>query len=76
MRFLGDAGIAPKTIEFLRELGHGADHLRSLGMQRALDSEIMERARIDRSVVLTFDLDFGELLALGSLEIERHGGGV
>ncbi len=37
-------------------------------MQRAPDSEIIERARDDSSVVLTFDLDFGEILALGVLD--------
>jgi predicted nuclease of predicted toxin-antitoxin system len=67
MRFLADAGISPKTIEFLRKLGHEAEHIRSLGMQRARDSEIMERARNDGSVVVTFDLDFGDILALGAL---------
>lgn len=34
-------------------------------MQRASDVEIVERARSDGSVVITFDLDFGEILALG-----------
>lgn len=37
-------------------------------MQRASDSEIVDRARSDSSVVLTFDLDFGEILALGVLD--------
>lgn len=39
-----------------------------MGMQRASDLEIVERARGDSSVVLTFDLDFGEILALGILD--------
>ena len=37
-------------------------------MQRARDVEIIEWARGDSSVVLTFDLDFGEILALGVLD--------
>lgn len=37
-------------------------------MQRAPDPEVVERARADSSVVLTFDLDFGEVLALGVLD--------
>jgi predicted nuclease of predicted toxin-antitoxin system len=37
-------------------------------MQRAPDREIVDRARADSSVVLTFDLDFGEVLALGVLD--------
>ena len=68
MRFLADGGISPRTVEFLTQLGHEAVHVRTLGMQRAADPEIVERARADSSVVLTFDLDFGEVLALGVLK--------
>jgi predicted nuclease of predicted toxin-antitoxin system len=61
MRFLADGGISPRTVEFLTQRGHEAVHVRTLGMQRAADPEIVERARADSSVVLTFDLDFGEV---------------
>ena len=33
MRFLADAGISPKTVEFLNKLGHEAVHVRTLGLQ-------------------------------------------
>jgi predicted nuclease of predicted toxin-antitoxin system len=65
MRFLADAGISPKTVEFLKQLGHEATHVRTLGMQRAPDAQVIALARSDGSVVLSFDLDFGDLLALG-----------
>ena len=65
MRFLADAGISPKTVEFLKQLGHEATHVRTLGMQRAPDAQVIALARTDGSVVLSFDLDFGDLLALG-----------
>lgn len=68
MRFLADAGISPHTVEFLNHLGHDAVHVRTLGLQRAADSELAARARADGSVVLTFDLDFGEVLALGVVD--------
>jgi predicted nuclease of predicted toxin-antitoxin system len=68
MRFLADAGVSPKTIEFLRQLGHDAVHVRTLGLQRSPDLELVARARADSSVVLTFDLDFGDILALGVLD--------
>lgn len=64
MRFLADAGISPQTVEFLRQLGHEATHVRTLGMQRAPDAQVIALARTDGSVVLSFDLDFGDLLAL------------
>jgi predicted nuclease of predicted toxin-antitoxin system len=68
MRFLADAGVSPKTVEFLKRLGHEAVHARTLGLQRARDSELIQRSRADSSVVVTFDLDFGDILALGVLD--------
>ena len=68
MRFLADAGLSPLTVDFLIQLGHEAVHVRALGMQRAPDLDIIERARADASTVLTFDLDFGDVLALGVLD--------
>ena len=65
MQFLSDAGISPKTIDFLRQIGHDAIHVRELALQRAPDREIADRARRENRVILTFDLDFGEILALG-----------
>jgi len=65
MRFLADAGISPKTVEFLRRHGHEAVHVRDLAMQRAVDRLIIEKARNDNRILLTFDLDFGAILALG-----------
>ena len=67
MRFLADAGVSPKTVDFLKQLGHDAVHVRALGLMRAPDIELVDRARADSSVVVTFDLDFGEILALGVL---------
>jgi predicted nuclease of predicted toxin-antitoxin system len=69
VRFLADAGISPKTVEFLRKAGHDVAHVRDYGMQRAPDREVIERAQAESRVLLTFDLDFGEILALGVL---RH----
>ena len=68
MRFLADAGVSPKTVDFVQQLGHEAVHVRTLGLQRAPDAELVDRARVDFSIVLTFDLDFGEVLALGVLD--------
>jgi predicted nuclease of predicted toxin-antitoxin system len=68
MRFLADAGLSPVTVDFLIQLGHEAVHVRTLRMQRAPDPDIVERARADSSIVLTFDLDFGDVLALGVLD--------
>jgi predicted nuclease of predicted toxin-antitoxin system len=65
VKFLADAGISPKTVAALISAGHAATHIRALGMQRADDRDILELARTEGSVVLTFDLDFADLMALG-----------
>jgi predicted nuclease of predicted toxin-antitoxin system len=65
MKFLADAGISPKTVAFLNAAGHDAVHVRQIGLQRASDADIVRRARQEGRVVLTFDLDFGQILALG-----------
>jgi predicted nuclease of predicted toxin-antitoxin system len=68
MRFLADAGISPKTVEFLRQRGDDAIHVRELAMQRADDRSVAEKARSDNRILLTFDLDFGAILALGVVD--------
>lgn len=68
MRFLADAGISPHTVEFLRQSGHDAVHVRELAIQQAADRDIVDRARAEDRVLLAFDLDFGEILALGVLD--------
>jgi predicted nuclease of predicted toxin-antitoxin system len=68
MRFLADAGISPRTVDHLNELGHDAVHVRTLGLQRASDEVVAARARDDSRVLVTFDLDFGDVLAVGVLD--------
>jgi predicted nuclease of predicted toxin-antitoxin system len=63
MRFLADMGISPKTVAFLRSLGHEALHLHEQGLDRLPDPAILEKARTERWILLTHDLDFGDLMA-------------
>ncbi len=64
MRFLADMGVSQRVVKWLREAGHEAVHLRDEGLQRLPDAEIFAKAIAERRVVLTFDLDFGEIAAL------------
>ena len=68
MRFLADAGVSPDTVAFLTRLGHDAIHVRALEMHRAQDRELVDYARSEERVIVTFDLDFGDILALGVLD--------
>ena len=63
MRFLADMGISPRSVAFLQNLGHDAVHLHSHGLDRLQDSSILDKAQEEGRVLLTHDLDFGELIA-------------
>jgi predicted nuclease of predicted toxin-antitoxin system len=56
-------GISPKTVAFLRTLGHDATHLQEQGLERLPDSAILAKARAEARILLTHDLGFGELVA-------------
>ena len=64
MRFLADMGVARSIVLWLRTEGHDAVHLREEGLQRMPNGEIFEKAASEQRVLLTFDLDFGEIIAL------------
>ena len=63
MRFLLDQNQSPELVEHLRSAGHDAIHVRSLGMSRASDNEIMVLADAEERILVSGDTDFGDLLA-------------
>jgi predicted nuclease of predicted toxin-antitoxin system len=63
MRFLLDMNLPPAIAERLRAEGHDAVHLRDVGGSNLSDSEIFELANKEHRIVITFDLDFGEIAA-------------
>jgi predicted nuclease of predicted toxin-antitoxin system len=63
-KFLADVGVAPRIVDWLRASGHDARHLAEENLHRLPDGEIFEKARRERRVLLTFDLDFAEIVAL------------
>jgi predicted nuclease of predicted toxin-antitoxin system len=79
MRFLADMGVGQHIVEWLRSQGHDAVHLREQQLQRLPDADIFAKAIAEQRIILTFDLDFGEILALAGasvasliLPIEQH----
>jgi predicted nuclease of predicted toxin-antitoxin system len=64
MRFLADMGVAQRIVDWLRTEGHEAVHLREEGLQRMPNGEIFKKAASEERIILTFDLDFGEIVAL------------
>ncbi|MBZ0170250.1 hypothetical protein MELA_00229 [Candidatus Methylomirabilis lanthanidiphila] len=53
------------TVQALRRQGHEVVHLREEELARLPDAAILEKARQEQRIVLIFDLDFGDLLAIG-----------
>ena len=64
MRLLVDMKLSPELAMLLRDAGHDAVHVRDLRMQESPDERIFRRAAADGRIVLTCDLDFGEIVAL------------
>ena len=62
MKFLADMGVSPRTVAFLKELGHETVRLNEVGLDRAGDADVVGHAV--RQIVLTFDLDYPALLTL------------
>ena len=68
MRFLADMGVDIRIVKWLRGKGHDATHLRDEGMHRMPNGEIFDKAISEKRVILTFDLDFAEIVALSKEE--------
>src|SRR5216684_993492 len=64
MRFLLDMNLSPGTAAWLRSEGHDAVHVLEAGCGALSDSEIFARAASESRIVVTFDLDFGEIVGL------------
>jgi predicted nuclease of predicted toxin-antitoxin system len=64
VRFLADMGVDVRVVEWLRRLGHEAVHLREQGLHRAPDEQVFMKALAEDRIVLTLDLDFGDLALL------------
>jgi predicted nuclease of predicted toxin-antitoxin system len=61
MRFLVDVCVDVRVAQWLREQGHVASHLREEGLQRLPNGQIFVKAVSEQRVVITHDLDFGEI---------------
>ena len=68
MKFLADMGVSITTVHALRAAAHDAVHLREEGLIRLPDPDIVAKAAREQRVVLTFDLDFGDILAVAITE--------
>ena len=65
IRLLADMNISPKTVKILRERGWDIVRVSQFLPENASDQDILSFARREGRVVVTQDLDFSALLALG-----------
>ncbi|MDI6792977.1 MAG: DUF5615 family PIN-like protein [bacterium] len=69
MKFLSDMGVSPKTVAFLQGLGYDAIHLHDQGLNRLQDTAILAKARNEKRILLTHDLDFDEIVAFSGTKL-------
>ena len=69
MKFLADMGISMATVGALRAAGEEVVHLREEWLHTLPDHKILDKAVRERRVVVTCDLDFGDLLAAGGAAV-------
>ncbi len=68
MKLLLDANLSPSVAEALRESDFDAAHVADLGLLRASDEEIFDRAAQDAYVIVTADTYFGALHAMRRMD--------
>ena len=66
MRSLAEMGVDVRAVQWLNEHGHDAVHLRDGGLYRLPNGQLFEKAAREQRILLTSDLDFGELAAHAS----------
>ena len=66
-RFLIDMNLSPGTADWLRSEGHDALHVAEAGCGALSDPEVFAHAASEGRIVVTFDLDFGEIVGLAKV---------
>jgi predicted nuclease of predicted toxin-antitoxin system len=67
MRFVLDMNMPPQLATWLRSQGHDAVHVADDGLGASSDHEILIRATTEHRIVVSFDLDFGDILSAARL---------
>lgn len=67
MKFLIDMNLSPTWVPVLESADHSAKHWSQVGIHDAPDTDIVEYAQKNDYIILTHDLDFGIMLAIGGL---------
>jgi predicted nuclease of predicted toxin-antitoxin system len=60
--------LSPALAQWLRSQGYDAVHAAAMGLARPPDTEVIARAKQDWRIVVTADLDYPRILALGAAD--------
>lgn len=60
-KFLLDANLSPQTSKYLVNLGFNSKSITEEKLGYLKDSEIVKIAKKEKRIIITFDLDFGEI---------------
>lgn len=64
MKLLTDHDVYKITVDFLRQHGHDVATAKDLGLHKAADKQLLEKAKITDRLFITRDKDFGMLVFL------------
>lgn len=67
IKFLLDANLSPITSNYLIKLGHNSKSITEEKLGYLKDTEIVKVAKKEKRIIITFDLDFGEIYHKRSL---------
>ena len=65
-KFLLDENISHETTEFLKSMGYDVKSVAHFGLAGASDEEIAKKAVATKRMLITLDLDFGEIFYFGT----------
>ena len=61
MKLLLDANISPETAQYLRRFNFNVKSLIEANLNYLTDAEVVELAKKEKRIIITFDLDFAEI---------------
>jgi predicted nuclease of predicted toxin-antitoxin system len=69
MKFLIDENMPLSFAEILNGMGYDAVHVFEVGLDETDDAIILEHAKQNQQIIITFDLDFSRLVAVGKVQL-------
>jgi predicted nuclease of predicted toxin-antitoxin system len=69
VKILIDMNLSPEWADLFREHGHESRHWSEVGVASAPDTDLLQWAARESHIILTHDLDFGDILAASRAQL-------